>query len=146
MRKIAICLSLDKSLSEDHKFLKTHPELLAHKDITVVHAFEKTFYNDDFSKFSWPEDNKWDEIEPQVLSYLKTIGEKILPDQKPFKTDTFLSESSKAEFCEYLEKNKFDMVFVYTRAKHGIEGMFSSSFAEYLVKFAPCAVVTLRAN
>lgn len=50
----------------------------------------------------------------------------------------------KEKVIEYLKEVKADLVITATRGKHGIEGLFSSSFTDHLVKHAPCNVLTLR--
>jgi nucleotide-binding universal stress UspA family protein len=53
-------------------------------------------------------------------------------------------ESPRLGLIEDLNRSKSDVVFVATRGKHGIEGLFNSSFAEYMLKFSPCSIFILR--
>lgn len=48
------------------------------------------------------------------------------------------------EVIEFLKNVNATLIVVATRGKHGFEGLFHSSFTDYMVKFAPCDVFVVR--
>ena len=56
----------------------------------------------------------------------------------------FFAKSREEKISEYLDSAKPNLVVAATRGKHGIDGLFSSSLTDYLVKYSPCDVLVLR--
>lgn len=145
MKNVVICASLNDESLDLLKTLKGSPLLTGCK-IHIVHCFEVQIYTSDFSPFIYPTEDKYPEIESACLKILDTLATNICtPEQlKSTEKHVYFSQSPKQRVHEYLVENKADLVIVATRGKHGIEGLFSSSFAEHLVKYSPCDVQILR--
>lgn len=145
MKNIVLCASLnDESLD----LLKELKDSSLFKDSTVhlVHCFEVQLYTADFAPYIYPTEDKYPEIEEASKTILQGVEDTLKGNSniKSFETRVFFSQSPKQKIKEYLEDIKADLVVVATRGKHGIDGLFSSSFAEFLVKFSPCDVHILR--
>ena len=145
MRNIAICSSLNEESVDLLKTLKGDP-LLEGANLHFIHCFEIQVYTSDFSPYIYPTEDKYPELEEGAKKVLETLRDSITtPEEKERSTlNVFFSQSPKQKVKEYLEESKTDLVIVATRGKHGIEGLFSSSFAEHLVKYSPCDVHILR--
>jgi len=145
MKNVVICAALNDESLDLLKSLKGSPLLQGNK-IHIVHCFEVQIYTSDFSPFIYPSEDKYPEIESACLKILDGLANNICtPEQlKSTEKHVYFSQSPKQRVHEYLDEKKADLVIVATRGKHGIEGLFSSSFAEHLVKYSPCDVHILR--
>lgn len=145
MKNVVICASLNEESLDLIKSLKNSP-LLNNTKIHLVHCFEIQVYTSDFSPFIYPTEDKYPEIEKATLKILEGLAKDMCSaDQlKNVVKHVFFTQSPKQKIREYLNDKKADLVIVATRGKHGIEGLFSSSFAEHLVKYSPCDVHILR--
>ena len=52
--------------------------------------------------------------------------------------------SPKQYIQKLLIKSNMDLVVMAVKEKHGIKGMFSSSFVDHFLKFSPCNVLVIR--
>ncbi|GAB4412848.1 MAG: hypothetical protein OHK0056_18230 [Bacteriovoracaceae bacterium] len=145
MKNVVLCASLNEESIDLLKTLKGSPLLNGNK-IHLVHCFEIQVYTSDFSPFIYPTEDKYHEIESACLKILDNLASEICTaDQmKNVEKHVYFTQSPKQKIRDYLKEKKADLVVVATRGKHGIEGLFSSSFAEHLVKYAPCDVHILR--
>lgn len=145
MKNIVLCASLNDESLDLLKDLK-NSSLLEDSNVHLVHCFEVQLYTADFAPYVYPTEDKYPEIEKASKNILKGVEEELKanPSINSFETKVFFSQSPKQKIKEYLDEVKADVVVVATRGKHGIEGLFSSSFAEFLVKFSPCDVHILR--
>lgn len=145
MKNVVICASLNDESLNSLKSLKNSP-LLEGAKVHLVHCFEVHVYTSDFSPYVYPTEDKYPELEEASNKVLAGLANELLPVEKrdQIETHVFFSQSPKQKMREYLEESSADMVVVATRGKHGIEGLFSSSFAEHLVKYSPCDVHILR--
>ena len=50
----------------------------------------------------------------------------------------------KESLANYARDNQIDTMVIGTRGKHGISGLFSSSFAEYMIRHASCELRIIR--
>lgn len=145
MKNIVLCASLNDESLTLLKELKSSP-LLENAKVHLIHCFEVQLYTADFAPYIYPTEDKYPEIAEASKTILKGVEDELKknPAIKSFETEVFFSQSPKQKVKEYLENINADLVVVATRGKHGIEGLFSSSFAEFLVKFSPCDVHILR--
>jgi nucleotide-binding universal stress UspA family protein len=145
MKNIVLCASLNDESLDLLKELK-NSSIFEDSNVHLVHCFEVQLYTADFAPYVYPTEDKYPEIEEASKNILKAVEEELKtnPSINSFETKVFFSQSPKQKIKEYLDEVKADVVVVATRGKHGIEGLFSSSFAEFLVKFSPCDVHILR--
>lgn len=141
--KILIFLGLEDELNSGLKKLSELSAVLEAKEVHFVHFFENTFYHGDFSEFSWPDQHREEEIKTKVNNYLEKTAKKFFPSL-PIQTQCHLSQNPKTDAIKLLKDHSTELCVVLTRGLDGMEEFFSSSFAEHLIKFAPCGVLSLR--
>lgn len=144
--KVVLCVS-DKDELTRPLLDMAEGELLKGKEVHLLHVFKQEVYAYEFSPYVWPDDRLFEELKLNLQTRLDTLLEKIVPDEEDRKfsqAKIYLHSSPKQKIVEYLTENDADMVVVVTRGKHGFAGLFTSSTAEYLMKFSPCHVLILR--
>jgi nucleotide-binding universal stress UspA family protein len=142
MKKVIICLPLNEELQR-HIFdgiSKLH--WLADCDVDFVHIFKQEKYPYTVPSITYPN-------QEQMLEIQKTLTEIFsgLTKELNFKSKAYhvaFNESPKNGIIDYLSEHSADLVITYTEEKNGITDYFSNSFTEFLIKHAPCNVLTLR--
>jgi nucleotide-binding universal stress UspA family protein len=109
-----------------------------------VHVFNVQIMVNDFTPFIYPDDEQKVSIREVVLKQLENIKVKYLNDTFLSAQECLFDSSPKKKLVEYLDEVNADLVMVASPLKDGIEGMFSSSMAEYLLRHASCDVMVLR--
>lgn len=143
MKNIVICADLNQNSLDT---LKNVPRDLDFLNTTVhlVHVFEIHMYNADIVPVIYPTEVQYPDIEKSTLSILDKLGSDLgIPADRVI-TKCFFSHSREERISSYLKDVKADLVVVATRGKHGIEGFFSSSLADFLCKYSPCDVLVVR--
>ena len=146
MRNVVICVSLNQDCLELLNELEGSP-LLSDSHVHFVHCFKTEVYTSEFSAYVYPTDDHFSEIQTSVEQILSNLRDRILPNDFSKDLITYecaIDHSPKKVIREYLYKVNANLVVVATRGKHGIEGLFSSSFTEHLLKFSPCPIYVLR--
>lgn len=144
MKNIVICVDLnEKSLDILKRFHQHHQEF-KHTTLHFIHVFEIHIYNADLVPIIFPTESQYVEIEKSTLTILDQLAHDIGARSDQVQTKCFFSHSREEKIRHYLNEVEADMVVVATRGKHGIEGFFSSSLADFLCKFSPCDVLVLR--
>lgn len=145
--KIVFCLS-DKAELVDPVLKLAGKEWLKGAQIHLINVFEQKTYAYELSTYVWPDQSVFDELKQNVdIGMQKTADKLVLDaeDRKKVLTHCFLHHSPKQKIVEYCEEIGADLVVVVTRGNTGIKGLFTSSTAEYLMKFSPCDVYVMRA-
>jgi nucleotide-binding universal stress UspA family protein len=145
MRNVVICCSLEDENINLLKSLKGNP-LLENAKLHFVHIFEIHVYTSDFSPYIFPSEEKYPEIEKASKQILGSIANEVCTEDELNKTELecYFAYSPKQKISDYLVEVDADLVIVASKQKHGIEGLFSSSFTEHLVKYSSCDVHILR--
>ncbi len=144
-KKILIGISMDNKMQETIQ--NTLKDFRFNKDDTIefLHVFEEENYVYMVPPIIYPASEQKAAIKDTVLNIMKSIwenaGDKNL---KNIKYECLFDENPRERFCNYLKENKADLCLIATRGKHGIEGLFTSSFADYLNKFSPCDIWVAR--
>lgn len=146
MKKIMMCIDL-KNESVD-LFLKDIKKT-DWKDINevhFVHGFQLQYYADTFYFTSYPLESQYAEIEQSVMQVLRPLEDAVKDLNSEVKSFTkcMIASSPKESLIDYAKKNAINSMVIGTRGKHGIEGLFSSSFAEYMVRHAHCELRIIR--
>lgn len=143
--KIALCISGDDNLNACFRKLK-ESNFLAGKEVTFIHLVEQQVYSSEFAPIMWPTEDKFQEMKPTIEKRLNHWKNELIhgADLQYTHTEVFLASDSKSELVKFLKNKKIDEVVTVTRGKHGIEGLFTSSLTEYLVKYSPCNLYVLR--
>lgn len=145
MKNIVLCVDLRE---ECLNVLKTVGQKINLKEAKVhlVHAFEIQSGVMEFATFVYPTEEQYPDIEKSVLDLLTSLQKDLgLPDSQVEK-HCYFSHSKESAMKDYLVSKKADLVVLSTRGKHGLEGFFASSLADYLCKYSPCDVLVLRPN
>ena len=145
MRNVVICCSLEDENINLLKSLKGNP-LLENAKLHFVHIFEIHVYTSDFSPYIFPSEDKYPEIEKASKDILQSVAKEVCTEEelKNTETECYFAYSPKQKISDYLTEVNADLVVVASKQKHGIEGLFSSSFTEHLVKYSSCNVHLLR--
>lgn len=146
MKNIVLFASLtDDSLS----LLKKIKETSLFREaccVHLVHCFEIQTYTAEFSAYTYPAREQYPEFEEGAKNVLKVLQSNLEGafENLSFKTTILFDSDPKHRMTEYLKEEKADLAVVATRGKHGIEGLFSSSFADHLTRYSSCDVYVLR--
>lgn len=142
-KKVTIAVPNEPELMENIFRVKNYIDI-SQTHCVLIHYFSISHYMNEFTPYVFPNEGQKVEIKASILKMLENTRNKLgLTEQN----STLLCEftnSPRADMVDYLKTNKQDMVVVATRGKHGIPGLFDSSFAEYLNKFSPCDILVLR--
>ncbi len=145
MREIVLCATLTDQSLDLIKHLKGSP-LLNDARVHIVHCFEIQVYTNEFSPYIYPTEDKYPELTDAAKGILQNVEDELKKSHpnNEYVKEVYFSQSPKQKIKEYLADINADLVVVATRGKHGIEGLFTSSFAEFLVKYSPCDIHILR--
>lgn len=143
MKSIVLCVDLNQDCLDT---LKSLPKTLDIKNAKVhlVHAFEIHFYNIDLLPVVYPTEEQYPEIEKSTKTILNQLGADLGIDPRNLVTECYFTHSREEKIKEYLSDVNAGLAVVATRGRHGIEGLFSSSLADFLVKYSPCNVLVMR--
>ena len=146
MKNVVICAPLEEELLENFERLKDM-DYLRGANVHIVHCFEVQMYAYEFMAAYYPTDEQFKSIETSVKEILENFQKKISSagDEKTqWSYHVLKSTDCKGQIVKYLEESGADLAIMATRGKHGIEGLFTSSFADYMIKHAPCDLTILR--
>ena len=145
-QKIVIALPLEESLLKPlyqwgKKFDFSHVE-----KIHFIHVVKKNITPLEFGLVESPDDATYRDMLPTLESFLKEEAKKIIPPEFQNLIDYQVTKDfhPEEELIDLLKELKATLIVVATRGKHGFEGLFHSSFTDYMVKFAPCDVFVVR--
>lgn len=145
MKKVVICLSVENTReTEELKHLVDH-EFLKNKEVHFVTIFKRQKFFNEPSFYEFPREEQMADIENSVIDVQKNIAESILsPDgMNHTKFLCLFDANPKIAIKNYLENSGADLVVTSIR-KHGVEGLFVSSFTDYLTQYAPCDVYVVK--
>lgn len=144
MKNIVICVDLNENSLETIK--KVHNDLdLSDAIVHFLHVFEIHMYNADIVPVIYPTEVQYPDIEKSALAILDKLARDLgISRQENIKNRCFFSHSREEKINSYLDDVHADLAVVATRGKHGIEGFFSSSLADFLCKYSPCDVLVIR--
>lgn len=143
MKNIVVCVDLNPSSLETLKTLH-HNIILENTHLHFLHVFEIHMYNADIVPVIFPTEVQYPDIEASTLNILDKLAKDVgaAPSQTHLKC--YFSHSREEKIIGYLNEVHADLVIVATRGKHGIEGFFSTSLADFLCKYSPCDVLVIR--
>lgn len=143
MENIVICADINEASIDTLKNIR-HEFLFKNTHVFFLHVFEVHMYNADLVPVIFPAEVQYPDIEASTVGILENLANelKIKNDQKTIKC--FFSHSREEKIISFLNEVKADLVIVATRGKHGLEGFFNSSMADFLSKYSPCDVLVVR--
>ncbi len=143
MKKIMLCIDLNNESLEVFKESFKKEQWGDVQEYHLVYSVQLQVYADTFFLTSFPDESQHKDIEASVQEVISNLKKEILPDAN-CKIKCLFSSSPKAAMAEYAKNNNIDEMVIGTRGKHGVAGVFSSSFAEYMVRHAPCQLRIIR--
>jgi nucleotide-binding universal stress UspA family protein len=145
-QRIVIALPLEDSLLRPlyqwgGNFDFTHVE-----KIHFIHVVKKNITPLEFGLVESPDDATYRDMLPTLEGFLREEAKKIIPSEYMKLVDYQVTKDfhPEEELIDLLKELKATLIVVATRGKHGFEGLFHSSFTDYMVKFAPCDVFVVR--
>lgn len=145
-KKIGICVDLtDNSIKQIKKTLK-ELNLTGVKELHFIHGFQRQIYVDNFFFTQFPFNEQLTEIKKSVNDLLESLTKEIAnaPADLVIKKECLVSDFPKKEIADYINEKGLNELILVTRTKHGIEGFFSSSFAEYMLRHVDADLRILR--
>lgn len=112
-------------------------------EIHFVHTFRVNVYADNFLVATYPLEKDEPEIKKTVIQSLEQIVSNLPNTKAKYICDCLFSISPKEAMVKYADDNEMDQTLVLTRKKHG---MFSSSFAQYVLSHGHNDLTILREN
>lgn len=143
MKNIVVCADLNQNSLDTLKNLN-HSLDFKNANLHFIHVFEIHMYNADIVPVIFPTEVQYPEIEQSTLTILDKLAKDVGAKSEQVKLKCFFSHSREEKISAYLHEVNADIVVVATRGKHGIEGFFSSSLADFLCKYSPCDVLVIR--
>lgn len=145
MSNLVICISdFDKFKNDFTNKALINNLVNSSKKVHLFHAFEKTFYNNEFSPFSWPDQKDFPEIEKKVTDKLKECGKELGIKADALVVSANICENANEEILHYLKDVKADTCVVATRKVGSLSEVFQSSTTDFLVRYASCNTVVLK--
>jgi nucleotide-binding universal stress UspA family protein len=143
MKNYVLCTTLESSSIETLKNLRKDIDL-KHAKIHIVRVVEIQVYSSESVTMVYPTEAEYKEIEKLSIQKMREIANSLSVNEENLIMHCFFDFNRENKIKKYLEETKADLVVVATRGKHGIAGLFSSSFADFLCKFSPCDVLVMR--
>lgn len=144
MKNVVVCVDLNEDSVNVLKDLGKKIDLLKDTKVHLIHAFEIHMGAMEFASFIYPIPEQYPEIESSVLGILDNLARDLGLSPNQIEKHCIFSHSKEQTVREYLEDKKADLVVISTRGKHGIEGFFASSLADFLCKYSPCDILVMR--
>lgn len=136
MKKLMICLDFNEQSEKPYADFLESINTDSLDEIHFVHGVQKLEYGDSFFMNSHGLTLDYDELEVKVIEELKAFSEKVLTDK--IKSQVLYkcinSKSPKSDIVNYSIDAGIDNTLIATRGLYGVEGLFSSSFTEYMVR------------
>jgi hypothetical protein len=140
--KMLVCFPIDPVQQEYMiKKLATLTKL-GEMQWTFIHIFQEETYPYLFQPMIFPSAEQKIEIKKEIENRLNSLAKNA--GLNLTNSECLFSFDVKFGIIEYLKKNPFDFIVSLSRGKHGIPGLFSSSFTDHLIKFSPSTVISLR--
>jgi nucleotide-binding universal stress UspA family protein len=145
MKKVVICVSMqdERETLELQKIKES--DILDGREVHFLTVFKVGRHINELSPFNFPSDQQFDDIESAIIDVQKGIAEKILGEKElqQSKQVCYFDANPKLKVRDYLKDENADLVVTSVR-KHGIEGLFVSSFTDYMTQHAPCNVFVVK--
>ena len=142
MKNIVVCMPMDEKAQNAIIKRLAGVDWLKEASFDFVHVFKEENYPYMVPPTIYPNKDQKVEIKQTIEEIFDGLAKDLALSKK---TSTCLFHSSPKEgMVEYLRKGNQDLVISHTQEKHDLKDYFHSSFTEYLIKHAPCDVLTIR--
>lgn len=143
MENVIICADINQASIDTLKNMH-HEFIFQNAHIHYLHVFEVHMYNADLVPVIFPAEVQYPDIESSAVGILENLANDMKIQSGNRTVHCFFSHSREEKIISFLNEAKADLVVVATRGKHGIEGFFNSSLADFLSKYSPCDVLVVR--
>lgn len=143
MKNYVLCVQLDNECPAILSQLKNDIEL-RHSKIHLVTVVEIKVYSSEFATFTYPVENQYKEIEEAALRTLTNLQHSLNLADSQVEKKCFFDYDPQEKMGNYIKEVKAQLVVTASKGKHGLAGLFSSSFSNYLIKHSPCDVLVMR--
>ena len=143
MKNYVMFTTLEEESLETFKKLGNDIDL-KDANLHIVTVIEKKIYTVGLAPYTYPVEEQYNAIKEGTLTILKSLGRSMGVVDERITCKCFFEYDRETKANEYLNEIKANLAIVATRGKHGLDGFFSSSFTDYLCKFAPCDVLVMR--
>lgn len=145
-QRIVIALPLEDALLDPLHVWGKNFDFSHVESVMFVHVVKKNITPLEFGLVESPDENTYEEMVPTINKFLKDEARRIIPSDFTGSIDFKVTKdfNPEQEIIDILKSVNATLVVVATRGKHGFEGLFHSSFTDYMVKFAPCDVFVVR--
>lgn len=116
------------------------------ESVHFIHVVKKNITPLEFGLIETPDEGTYQDMVPALEKFVKDEAKKILPSDYKGEVTMQLTKDfdPQEEVIDILKDRLSTLIVVATRGKHGLEGLFHSSFADYMIKYAPCDVFVVR--
>ncbi len=145
MKTVVACPLEGAQLEAIKHWAKTYPTALGPVDF--IHIVERKVYPADLMlAVETPTPEEFKVLRETIIDYLRHQLVASLPAELrgSSKVTVLLANDTAEELAHYLKEEKARMVVVGTRGLKGFAGLFTSSFAQHMLRNAPCDVLVLR--
>ena len=111
-----------------------------------VRIVEIQIFSADTVSTIYPPESEYADIESYSIKQMKNLAKKMSINEEQATFSCFFETRREEKIVSFIKEKKADLIVTATRGKHGIEGLFSSSFTDYLCKFSPCDVLVMRSH
>ena len=117
---------------------------LSNAKVHFVTVFEKQAMVSELTPYIYPSKEMEVEIKKVSTEKLRSLASDLGVPEENAVFSVIFDFDPQVKINEYAENNKNDLIAVATRKKEGFTGLFTSSFANFLNRHAPCDVVVMR--
>ncbi len=144
--KIAIALSLDEKLLQPLYRWGKNFNWSEIREVHLFHVIKKNVTPLEFGLVEMPDENTLRSMIPTIEQFLKDESKKIIPKEVHpiIKLHVWGEFDPKEKAIEFLKNEAIQLLICSTRGLHGTRAIFQSSFADYMIKFAPCDIYIVR--
>lgn len=143
--KVIVAVSMEEETQHPlHQMKNLH--FSQDTEIHLIHVMPVVLYarGMDLHVLTHPLEEERPKIVETVTEKLQKLAKDIFPEYTNIVYECLFDTNEKAAFCDYVQRQKADLVVVATRGKHGLKNFFDSSFAQHQLKHSPTNVLVLR--
>lgn len=116
------------------------------ESVHFIHVVKKNITPLEFGLIETPDEGTFQDMVPTLEKFVQAEAKKILPEDFKGQVSMQLTKDfdPQEEVIDILKDRLATLIVVATRGKHGLDGLFHSSFTDYMIKYAPCDVFVVR--
>lgn len=143
---LALALSLDNKLLSPLYDWGKYFSWSNVKEVHIFHIIKKNVTPLEFGLVEMPDEKTLKSMIPTIEQFLKDEASKIIPKDCHAEPHYHVwgDFNPKEKAVDFLHQQEINLLVCSTRGIHGPRAIFQSSFADYMIKFAPCDVYIVR--